>query len=282
MTTIAINNFLPFPQETANLIIAEQLKNHVWHKFHYVLSEGDVEEILFTDMWPSIEEFIEYMTQDCVGIGEVIPGTINRKPPPTATLYSSAQLDAMDAGILPLYYGLRRADGIEMYLGSDDEDDRDYDDSILTEYGGEPLPLYDGDKLPVYSCPPPSPTHSSHLVDCLHLHDVIGPGDLVTQPKDPPGVTVVEETTNLKSRSKHNPLSLLHPRFANRVQGLKEKFPPRLKKPGRVKDSSEAARESFSKRVGKKLANLNVLDAMSPKRAVKRARRFVTLGRCRV
>ncbi|RYC58911.1 hypothetical protein CHU98_g7299 [Xylaria longipes] len=286
MTTIAITNFLLFSPEAANLILTEQLKKHVWHKYHYALTDGDVEEIVFTDMWPSIEDFIEYMTQDYVGTGEVIPETINQKPPPTATIYSTAELDAMDSGVLPLDYRLRRAEDIEMYLGPDDESDDDDDgSSMLTDYWGEPLPLYDGDKLPVYRYPSSSlPIYRSHPVDSFDINDGIGPRipePLQDPPQDPPGVTIVEETTNPKSRSKYNPLSRLCPRFSNRVQRFKEKF-SRLKKPNGIEELPEVSRESFSKRVRKKLTNLNALDAVSPKRAVKRARRFITLGRCQV
>ncbi|KAI0446888.1 hypothetical protein F4803DRAFT_576593 [Xylaria telfairii] len=255
MTTIAVS------------ILAERLKTHVFHEFRYVLTAGDIEEILFTDMWPSIEAFIEYMMQDCVAVGEVIPGTINRKPPPTAKFYSSAELDAMDSGVLPLDYGL---------LDHDEDDD-----SIFTDYDGEPLPLYDGDKLSVYRIPSASPPeYRSAYFD--PTDDVeIGDPVIIDPPRYPPGVTIAQETTDSTRRSKHNTFSKLRPRFNAGIQKLKEKF-PRLKKLGKVEDHPKDAREPFSMRVRKKVAGLNVIDAVSPKRAVKRARRFITLGRYQV
>ncbi|KAH8168095.1 hypothetical protein CIB48_g124 [Xylaria polymorpha] len=280
MTTIAVSS-LPFPQE-ANSILAEQLKTHVWRKFRYVLTEDDIEEIIFTDMWPSIEVFIEYMTQDCVGVGEVIPGTINRKPPPTARIYASAELDAMDAGVLPLDYGLLHPRIEELGLDDDDDDDDD-DASILTNYDGEPLPLYNGDKLPIYRPPSASPPeyHGAYFDP---NEDVWWPGDSIIESlKDLPGITVAQETTTDSTRrSKHNPFSKLRPRLTAGIQKLKEKFPRLKKKTGRTEDHPKDAREPLSKRVRKKIADFNALETVSPKRAVKRARRFITLGRYQV
>ncbi|KAI1424223.1 hypothetical protein F5Y12DRAFT_753702, partial [Xylaria sp. FL1777] len=135
MTTIMMSPFLPQAVEVD--LLSQQLQDQAWTKFRYVLSQTDIEELLFTDMWSSLEELIEYMHQDGVSIGTLIPGTTTYKPPATAQLYSTLELDAMDAGVLPLDYGLPSS-SIPMQLDrdgnffSDDEDDNI--DSILADY----------------------------------------------------------------------------------------------------------------------------------------------------
>ncbi|TGJ81923.1 hypothetical protein E0Z10_g6851 [Xylaria hypoxylon] len=259
-----------FSLSTATDLLAQQLKNHVWERFNYALTQSDVEDFVFTDMWNSIEEFMDYMQQ--------VPSRTNHKIPPTAQIYTSEELDAMDTAILPLDYGLCDRSMIEMNLDTSllSEDDG-YDSdvaSVFTDYDGEPLPLYDSEKLPIYRYPSPPPSYHSHFTEEFDFNPVIETPKYFS---DPPR-TITEEA-KLESR-RYNLFSKVRPRITANIKKLRDKIYPMKKKPIIKKAPLKASSEFFAKRVPGAQKLVDSLRAMSPKRAIKRARRFVTLDRC--
>ncbi|KAI3318960.1 hypothetical protein HD806DRAFT_548809 [Xylariaceae sp. AK1471] len=284
-----------FPQDdpTAD-ILAQRFINYVWKHYHYVLTHCDAEDIMYTDMWGSVEEFIEYMQQ----FERVrIPTTTTATDKKSARIYSTAELDAMDAGILPLDYSpcgqseVQSAVGsdFEMYLGTDeDEDDDDSDaNSVFMAYNGEPLPQYDGDNLPAYRSPVPS--YHSQVTEYFGASASASISTIELNPEDPELPEAIIEEAELETKPRRGRLSQFRPRFVARLQRLKQKFSSsrakRESEPGaktpRVKEKLLQVKQDFSaKRVRTTQKLVSQLDAVSPKRAFRRARHFVTLGRC--
>ncbi|KAF2964154.1 hypothetical protein GQX73_g9433 [Xylaria multiplex] len=241
MNPIAIN---PISWEVITDPLAEQLRNHVWKHFNYVLTQDDAEEIMFTDRWSSIDEFIEYMQQDTVnpGISQTIPSQTNCQLLPPGCLYSTQQLDAMDAGSLPLDYGLYGQSMIDLNLDTilpREEEDDGYDSNVGSIYDGEPLRRYQSIKLPTYEITPrplfsprplfaprplftPLPLFSHSTVsETFDLNPMVEePGNLPTHPPLP----MVQEAKP-KSR-KRDMFSKLCPCLTDKIKKLREKIPP--------------------------------------------------------
>ncbi|KAI0534733.1 hypothetical protein GGR58DRAFT_520114 [Xylaria digitata] len=274
MAIIAMNPYPFFSQETMTDPLAQQLKNHIWKRFNYVLTQSDAEEIMFTDMWSSIEEFIEYMQQD--GVGQPIPSMTNYKPLPPGRLYTTQELDAMDAAILPLDYGLHDQRMIDMNLDTilvgEDDDEYDSDvDSIYIDYDGEPLPRYQSVKLPIYEYLSPPPSYHSNVSGIFDLDPMVEePMNLST---DLPLTTAQEAKP--KSR-RHNMFSKLRPRLTDKIKKLREKISSSKKEPRAKKGPPDASSESLPKRVPTAHNLTDQLRIASPKRAIKG---FFTLAR---
>ncbi|KAI0116531.1 hypothetical protein GGR51DRAFT_574818 [Nemania sp. FL0031] len=282
MDAIAINPFLT--QDTHADILSQQLRSYAWKNFRYALTQCDVEEILFTEMWNSLEDFIGYMKQDGVVLGDPIPGTMNYIPPPITQFYTMGELDAIDAGILPINYGISGsyAPSIEMQPGGDSED-RD-SVSIFTDYDGEPLPLYTEDKPPSYpSLPPPlsePPPYRSHFNECFDVDDVRLIHAAAETPKyleeDAPEVSIGVPKPEGEDKPRRFPD--IRPRFATRLQSLKHKFPSRKKQPTTKDNLTGAPQECAPKPIRKTRGLAKRLERLvSPKRVARGATRLITL-----
>ncbi|KAI8631557.1 hypothetical protein F5Y19DRAFT_473229 [Xylariaceae sp. FL1651] len=300
MAAVAISH-LP-PRSGVDFRTQRLIIDYAWDHYRYVLTASDADEIMYEGMWESVDDFIEYMQQANCGAGEPIPGTTNMKPPPTTRLYTTTELDAMDAGILPMSYGLRDriAPEINIFLGGDvedDESDEDFGDgdedddniSILTDFDGEPLPIYESERLPAYR--PPVPSYHSHITKVPLEPDkfsgenvadgvALSGSDRESLCDESPIATEVEE-------AKYGRFSLLRPRLRTKLQGLKQKYTDvenvSTAKVRHVKEKfSEALHGISDKRFTETRKVASRLNVISPKRAFGRARRFITLGRYQV
>jgi hypothetical protein len=285
----------PYDEIAADNNLAQRLISYVWKHYNYALTQCDAEDIMYTDMWGSIEEFIEYM-QQFDGAGELT--TSDHK----SSLYSTAELDAMDAGILPsgpdlcsLIQGSTRSE-CEKYLGTDDEDE-DFEDSE-SGYNDELLPRYQGDERPTYWSPVPSYQSICAEYFGSSASASVSSLELSSEESDLPEA-VIEETSEPEVKIGHSRFSQLRPRFMAKLQRVKQSFssssssasPAESKRVSEPKPSrantlrvreklSQAKQDIAAKRVSATRKLESQLSAVSPRRAIRRARHFVTLGRC--
>ncbi|KAI1358107.1 hypothetical protein F5Y08DRAFT_346041 [Xylaria arbuscula] len=177
------------PHELQINFAYQQLKTHAWNKFHYKLTLNDIEELIYSDIWNSLDEFIEYITQD----------GINISAPATAHLFSNDELDAMSAEILPLNYGNEQ---IDISGGQAVLQRRDFDnESIFTNYTVDTLPLYDGIKLPPYES-----------------------NEALYSPPEYTEIPLPASIPSPKISTKTGHFSNLRPRISAKVNSLKEKL----------------------------------------------------------
>ncbi|KAJ8127735.1 hypothetical protein O1611_g5901 [Lasiodiplodia mahajangana] len=250
---------------------------------------------MFTDIWDSVDDFIYYMQQDGVGIGEPIPGTINYNPPPTASRYTLAELDAMGAGVLPITHGLYRSSpfGTEMYLGSDSGSDSwgSVSAITITDYDRETLPLYKEYKPPL--CPTPAPlppftgqsSYDSYLDDCFDLDfNPFGPGNATVgtsrylEEEEEELLEVLIEEPEPEGERKHRRSLHIRSQFVYRLQSLKHKFPSRNKKLIAEDNPKRAPQKCDPKPIRKTRKLASRLERLIPPKCVaKGATRFITL-----
>ncbi|KAI0160117.1 hypothetical protein GGR57DRAFT_520232 [Xylariaceae sp. FL1272] len=137
-TTTTTNNYSLFCDESMSAVHKNMI-SHAWMHYRYALTQQECAEVLSeTDMWESLDEYIEYCQEM----------NVYSK---SARIYTTAELDAMDLGILPITYGLDSeeviAEEVDVEVGVIEQDDTPLP---------SPLPLYDTTILPVYRSPCPS------------------------------------------------------------------------------------------------------------------------------
>ncbi|OTB09311.1 hypothetical protein M426DRAFT_17962 [Hypoxylon sp. CI-4A] len=175
--------------------------------YHYIITPEEAEEIANKPFWTDVDAFCDYMMH--VNFGEPIPGTNNVRLPSTMRIYTDAELDAMDAGIMGLSptttlstayresyttdtgltvrHTLSNTNTDPELPISTDEDYLDFDGFIEVEFEGEFLPLYTPEVLPVYkpsATQPPLPLPSLAVCSANAFHD--------TLPEEPPPYTEEE------------------------------------------------------------------------------------------
>ncbi|KAI0516933.1 hypothetical protein F5B22DRAFT_655232 [Xylaria bambusicola] len=267
MTTITATPMLPHEVEIH--LAYEQLKTHAWDNFHYRLTQTDIEELIFSDMWGSLEQFIEYMGQEGVNVGTPIEGTANYKPPPTTQLYTNEELAAMDALILPLDYAIsprsidEQIEAFERHNPLEDPDDEDIDaESVFTDYSGDTLPPYDGIKLPPYQ---------ANLIEHIYICNEASSN----LPKNSGSSCTTDSDPEVQRRK--NPFAKIRPRISSKAKRLREKL--RFRKDGisTMEEPTRTVLENFpgerileSRKLAEKLSHL------SPQRALRRVRDFIT------
>ncbi|KAK5625126.1 hypothetical protein RRF57_000842 [Xylaria bambusicola] len=264
MTTISVTPMLPHEVEIH--LAYEQLKTHAQDKFQYALTQSDIEELIFSDMWDSLEQFVEYMGQEGVSVGTPIQGTANCKPSPTTQLYSNDELAAMDALILPLDYAVHsrniggQIEGFERHIPLEAPNVEDIDArSIFTDYSGDALPLYDSVKLPSYQTSP-----IEHIYIC---------NDEFSDPPKHPGNPSSTTDSGLEVQTRKRHFAKIHPRLSAKARELKDRLRfhrdtiHTLGEPT-LEDSGYSSGERISRT--RKL--LNKLSHLSPQQALKRVR----------
>lgn len=70
---------------------------YAWKTYRYVITPQEAHEIIHGDLWEDVDDFVAYMWG--ADFGEVIPNTTNVKIPSIMRVYTSEELDLMDAGL---------------------------------------------------------------------------------------------------------------------------------------------------------------------------------------
>ncbi|KAI1084236.1 hypothetical protein F5B20DRAFT_576372 [Whalleya microplaca] len=187
---------------------------YAYKTYKYVITAEEVEEIMYEGLWEDVDMYCEYMMD--ANFGESIPDTNNVKLPSTMRIYTSAELDAMDAGFTiddeppirvltdeevdAMADAYLRPSSLGVGIESNEESElryiTAYDDSDLDD--DEPLPLYNPDKLPRYSTlsyadHPPSTPPSIYEVEEVVRDEPATPPYPVDLPSDaPPSMNEVE------------------------------------------------------------------------------------------
>lgn len=263
MTTMSVTPLTPHEVEI-NLAY-QHLKTHAWINFQYILNQNDIRELIFSDMWGSLEEFIDYMGQSGVNIGAPIQGTANYTPPSTAQLFSGEEIEAMGGAILPLNYGLysgsidQRLDLFDRQSSLENLHDRDSNaQTIFTDYSSEKLPLYDGVKLPPYRS---------------HIGDIEAPITDSPEYIESPLPNIVPSS---KGSRRIEPFSKLRSRISAKVRSLRDKLHSHKKKESTAEQPDlNVSGDTSGGQAHGVLRFPHKLRDLSPKRVARRARDFI-------
>ncbi len=171
--------FEPARMKSADEYRRELMIDYAFKAFRYVITPQEADEVVEEGLWEDVDDFVQYMCD--ANFGEPVPDTANVTLPGTMRIYSSKELDLMDAG---LFVGDEDEDEdedweVEKDLASDASaivPEHDDDDEVEEEEDKDILPPYTADIPPSYvslsSLDPPTYAPSEAIEAAEEEHEI--------------------------------------------------------------------------------------------------------------
>lgn len=218
MNTTAVTAFEPVQLKSAEEYRCELMIAYAFQAFGYVITAKEVDEVINEGLWEDVDDFVEYMME--ANFGAPVADTTNVKLPSTMRIYTSEELDLMDAGLF--VDEARSGDDEETLVGSEEDEEEEAGDvenneevetdlesnpstllaeaeDVYEEDKEEPLPLYSPDTRPTYpdqpADDPPAYTLQEVLVEEAAVEEVAVAPIPDATPVPVPAFAVETETT---------------------------------------------------------------------------------------